>query len=384
MEVETLAESNATDNKSSSVEKVESKEIEESVKEEKSESKKEKKEDETSKEKLDFTSKQDSVDSCENLDDSFDSDQGEEHSVSSGLEDSRDAKDTKVNETVKSQETSTAEKSKTKDSRIATPNSVQEINDSSESRNINETDINNEYKNESTAEKKETNVDLKTDNSEENAQNANVQQNSQVESDKADITPAAPSSVLTATPHSKESNSDRPMNGSENVPNSDHVIHGTSAKPLNAEDSLPKANGAHDSHNSVPESNQYYPFPGRKYVINAKLSDSIRLSVKDKSFGFVSYNLGIASSDSSIQKEKLLNELNKLDAHIICMQQVSKPFYSSILEPSLDALGFKGTFSQPEESEKGMATFYKSSLFRLSGQSEASLNHLIEKVSNCY
>lgn len=335
-----------------------------------------------SKEKLNFANKQDSVDSSENLDESmhsFDSDQGSraEQSVSSGLEDSQDTKETKGSDNMAAH-SENPEKTKSQiDYQPDSSNSFQELNDSSESKSLNETNINSEQKQESVTDKSETNPDLKTDASEEKFQTASSILQEKADFDKTVVPPV--SSVLGTPPHSKESVNELSLNGSEKVSNSAQVIHSTSSAALHSEDSAPKANGAHDLHNSVPENNQYYPFPGRKYVINTKLGDSIRQSVKDKSFGFVSYNLGISSPDSSIQKEKLLNELNKLDAHIICIQQVSKSFYCGILEPSLDALGFKGTFSQPEETEKGMATFYKSSLFRLSGHSEASLKHLVEK-----
>lgn len=339
------------------------------------------------KDKLDFSNKHENIDNSENLDESmhsFDSDQGSraEQSISSGLEDSQDAKETKLNENTVSNEESSPEKTKLQtEYQQDNSNSFQELDDSSESKGLSENVLNNEQKQESSMTKKETNFDSKIDKTSENFPNtSDILQDSKSEFEKAIVTQPV-SSVVDASPHSKESSNEAALNGSDKVSNSTHVIHSPSVANLHSEDSAPKANGAHDLHNSVSENDQYYMFPGRKYVINAKLGDSTRQTVKDKTFGFVSYNLGITSSDSSIQKEKLLNELNKLDAHIICVQQISKSFYCGVLEPSLDALGFKSTFSQPEESEKGMATFYKSSLFRLSGQSETSLKQLIEKVS---
>lgn len=340
-----------------------------------------------SKEKPDLSNKQENIDGSENLDESmhsFDSDQGSraEQSISSGLEDSQDAKETKLNENTSSNQENSPEKTNLQtEYQQDNSNSFQELDDSSESKGLSESVLNNEQKQEPSMAKKETNFDSKIDKTSEIFSNtSDILQDSKSEIEKTIVTQPV-SSVIDASPHSKESSNDIPLNGSDKVPNSTHVIHSPSVANLHSEDSAPKANGAHDLHNSVSENEQYYMFPGRKYVINAKLGGNTRQTVKDKTFGFVSYNLGITSSDSSIQKEKLLNEFNKLDAHIICVQQISKSFYCGVLEPSLDALGFKSTFSQPEESEKGMATFYKSSLFRLSGQSETSLKQLIEKVS---
>lgn len=358
--------------------------LDDSVKESKEDEKANDAESDVLKDKIEFTNKPENIDNSENLDESmhsFDSDQGSraEQSVSSGLEDSQDAKETNQN-TISSQE-SLPEKTKLQaEFQVDNSNSFQELDDSSESKALNENVLNNEQKQESSVPKKEINSDTKNENTSEKFLNtSSILQDNKAELDKTVISQPVCSAV-DPTPHSKESSNDVPLNGSDKVPNSTIVIHNPVTN-LHSNDSAPKANGAHDLHNSVSENDQYYVLPGRKYVINNKLGDSIRQSVKDKTFGFVSYNFGVATSDSSIQKEKLLNELNKLDAHIICVQQVSKSFYSGILEPSLDALGFKGTYSQPEESDKGIATFYKSSLFRLSGQSETSLKQLIEKVS---
>ncbi|GFQ73582.1 uncharacterized protein TNCT_533951 [Trichonephila clavata] len=179
---------------------------------------------------------------------------------------------------------------------------------------------------------------------------------------------------------------DAAFNGAEKsntVQNSTNEIHSTSTVNANVEhigNSTPKANGAHNDvqHTNSSSKDQYYLLPGRKYVSNPKLNESLKQSIKNHMFGFVSFNLGTPDSDAYLQKEKLLNELGKLDAHVICLQQVAKQFYNAVLEPSLDALGFKSVFSQPEDSLKGMATFYKSSLFRLSGKSDVSLKELIE------
>ncbi|GFY62807.1 uncharacterized protein TNIN_112771 [Trichonephila inaurata madagascariensis] len=178
---------------------------------------------------------------------------------------------------------------------------------------------------------------------------------------------------------------DAAFNGAEKsntVQNSTNATHSTSTVNVNVEhigNSTLKANGAHNDvqHTNSSPKDQYY-LPGRKYISNAKLNESLKQSIKNHMFGFVSFNLGTPDSDAYLQKEKLLNELGKLDAHVICLQQVAKPFYNAVLEPSLDALGFKSVFSQPEDSLKGMATFYKSSLFRLSGKSDVSLKELIE------
>ncbi|GFT54547.1 uncharacterized protein NPIL_694861 [Nephila pilipes] len=196
--------------------------------------------------------------------------------------------------------------------------------------------------------------------------------------------PVTPVSVAIAP--SKES-VDTTFNGAEpsdTAQNSENEAHNTSTVNVNLdhmENSTPKANGAHnDVQHTTPLKDQYYLLlPGRKYVSNSKLNESLKQSIKNHMFGFVSFNLGTPDSDAYLQKDKLLNELGKLDAHIICLQQVAKPFYNAVLEPSLDALGFKSIFSQPEDSLKGMATFYKSSLFRLSGKSDVSLKELTEK-----
>lgn len=201
---------------------------------------------------------------------------------------------------------------------------------------------------------------------------------------EVDTLPVTP--VLVSITPSKEP-IDASLNGSEKsntVQNSTNEAHSTSTVNVNVEhigNSTPKANGAHNDvqHTNSPLKDQYYLLPGRKYVSNPKLNESLKQSIKNQMFGFVSFNLGTPDSDAYLQKEKLLNELSKLDAHVICLQQVAKPFYNAVLEPSLDALGFKSIFSQPEDSLKGMATFYKSSLFRLSGKSDVSLKELIEK-----
>ncbi|CAL1289246.1 unnamed protein product [Larinioides sclopetarius] len=189
-----------------------------------------------------------------------------------------------------------------------------------------------------------------------------------------------------ATPP-KESITDTTLNGAEqssNTQNSTHEVLNVSTPNVNfdrTENNTPKANGAHNDvqHTNSPLKDQYCLLPGRKYVINSKLNENLRQNLKNKMFGFVSFNLGTPDSDAYLQKDKLLNELSKLDANVICLQQVAKPFYNAVLEPSLDALGFKSIFSQPQDSLKGVATFYKSSLFRLSGKSDISLRELVEK-----
>ncbi|KAG8196366.1 hypothetical protein JTE90_009584 [Oedothorax gibbosus] len=188
------------------------------------------------------------------------------------------------------------------------------------------------------------------------------------------------SPTATAVPQPNETNQGAILNGSENndSPSTGNDIQ----KPQQIENSTPTANGSYEgikNSNSVSPADQYFSRTGRKYIMNTKLSDGVRQSVKDKTFGFVSYNLGTSSSDIYMQKEKLLNELNSLDARIICLQQVAKPFFYSVLEPSLDALGFKSMFYLPTDSLKGIATFYKSSLFRPTKKTEISLKHLVEK-----
>ncbi|GIY39425.1 uncharacterized protein CEXT_728531 [Caerostris extrusa] len=204
-------------------------------------------------------------------------------------------------------------------------------------------------------------------------------------SEKSNVFSITPVPVTVAPP--KESNIDLTLNGADKsgaLQNSvKEVVHNinTNVNSDHTEKITPTANGAHNDvqHTKSPVKDQYCVLPGRKYVSNPKLNENLRQSIKSNSFGLVSYNLGTPDSDAYLQKDKLLNELSKLDAHIICLQQVAKQFFSAVLEPNLDALGFKSVFSQPQDSLKGMATFYKSSLFRLNGKSDTSLRELIEK-----
>ncbi|KFM62360.1 hypothetical protein X975_05470, partial [Stegodyphus mimosarum] len=343
------------------------------------------------KEKLSAANKQESIDSSENLDESMhssDSEQGSraEHSLSSGLEDSQDSKEQKE-EKVPDTKASVESNEKRDDIDLSSQSSesCQQIDDNSdEPKVITITGISSEP--EKVVDKAESNVDIK------NRVDTLKNDSSFLPESKPsepDISPSAPSSAGSTIPstisHSKESNCDVPVNGSEGVTVTNppaHVIHSTSSVILeHKEDPAPKANGAHNDihNNTTAPPDQYYLLPGRKYVANCKITETVRQSIKDQTFGFVSYNLGSPSYDPYLQKDKILNELNNLNAHVICLQQVAKPFFISVLQPSLDALGFKGDFCQPEDSLKGTVTFYKTSLFRVTDRSEVSLKHLIEK-----
>ncbi|KAF8778282.1 2' like protein [Argiope bruennichi] len=243
----------------------------------------------------------------------------------------------------------------------------------------------------------ETNLEKITDNKVEPPIDTTVKANNETSKDENAVqeekkTPSVEettvpleTSIPVAPP--KESNTDTALNGAEQsstTQKSTNEVLNVNTPNVNfdhSENNTPKANGAHNDvqHTNSSIKDQYYVLPGRKYVINSKLNENLRQSVKNSMFGFVSFNLGTPDSDAYLQKDKLLNELSKLDAHVICLQQVAKPFYNAVLEPSLDALGFKSIFSQPQDSLKGMATFYKSSLFRLSGKSDISLRELVEK-----
>ncbi|XP_035226583.1 protein split ends-like [Stegodyphus dumicola] len=343
------------------------------------------------KEKLSAANKQESIDSSENLDESMHSSDSEqesraEHSLSSGLEDSQDSKDQKEEKVPDTKESiERNEKRDDIDLSSQSSESCQQIDDNSdEPKVVTISGIPSEP--EKIVDKAESNVDIK------NRVDAVKNDSSFLPESKPsepDISPSAPPSAGSTIPsiisHSKESNCDVPVNGSEGVTVTNppaHVIHSTSSVILeHKEDPSPKANGAHNDihNNTTAPPDQYYLLPGRKYVANCKITETVRQAVKDQTFGFVSYNLGSPSYDPYLQKDKILNELNNLNAHVICLQQVAKPFFISVLQPSLDALGFKGDFCQPEDSLKGIVTFYKTSLFRITDRSEVSLKHLIEK-----
>lgn len=243
----------------------------------------------------------------------------------------------------------------------------------------------------------ETNLEKKEDNKVEPTLDTTVKENSdapkieKATQEEKKVPSVEETAIPSVTPvpvtPPKESITDTTLNGAEQSSTSQkstNEILSTGTPNVNfdhAESNTPKANGAHNDvqHTNSPLKDQYYLLNGRKYVINSKLNENLRQSVKNSMFGFVSFNLGTPDSDAYLQKDKLLSELSKLDPHVICLQQVPKPFYNAVLEPSLDALGFKSIFSQPQDSLKGMATFYKSSLFRLSGKSDISLRGLVEK-----
>ncbi|XP_042902484.2 uncharacterized protein [Parasteatoda tepidariorum] len=219
--------------------------------------------------------------------------------------------------------------------------------------------------------------DLK--NTETHANDISESKNCESKIESSVINVATENIVPAANAHSVTDNSDSSLNGTENLSNSVNPISVSEVPSINVEQSdsvVPKANGAHDVHESTNSIQGQCILPGRKYTLNSKLSENIRQSVKNKAFGFLSYNLG---SEYNVQKEKLLHELHQLNSQIICLQQVPKPFYSSVLEPSLDALGYKGVFCQPEDSLRGMATFFKTSQFRLNEQAEISLRQLVDK-----
>ncbi|MED6260527.1 hypothetical protein ATANTOWER_021546 [Ataeniobius toweri] len=84
-------------------------------------------------------------------------------------------------------------------------------------------------------------------------------------------------------------------------------------------------------------------------------------------------------------------ELAGYNADIICLQEVDKGVFVDSLTPALDAYGLDGVFRLKEKQHEGLATFYRSSKFRLLSRHDIMLSEalmsdplhseLLEKVS---
>ncbi|XP_054714135.1 neurofilament heavy polypeptide-like [Uloborus diversus] len=371
------------------VEELKDSKTETNVTEEKMDNQEDKENDTSLKEKVATSVEQENDDSAEHVDENLRNSDSEQESradqsLSSGLEDSQEAKEDKTNEP--------SSESKTVEETSSTHEKVELA--SEPSKNSQQTDENSKEPKTAATEKcskEETDKGSKesvskTENALENSKKESIHatnENSVSDEKKATTNETA----IISSPNSVHSKQSEPsLNGPEKsslVPNSAPIIHSNlNTNFESAENPSSKANGEHDNmHTNAisPKKDQYFPLPGRKYILNPKMNEALRQSIKDKTFTCASFNLSTSSSEVCLQKDKLLNELKYLDANIICIQQISKTFYNGALEPNLRGLGFNGVFCQPEESLKGLATFYKTSLFKLNKHCETSLKHLIEK-----
>lgn len=72
-----------------------------------------------------------------------------------------------------------------------------------------------------------------------------------------------------------------------------------------------------------------------------------------------------------------------LDADIICLQEVD-PFYFPHLVKELSVLGYQGIFKRHREDlgSDGLATFYKSKVFKMKESRTYGFNELFGKISD--
>lgn len=321
--------------------------------------------------KLAASNKQDSVDSFENADSLHSSDsehESQEHSVSSGLDDSQDTKKKGKMET-KSEIDLASQSSE----------SFQQMDENSEeSKSFQSSAKGTEQALEKKPERKESSSPQKAGESGAQDFKNDVTKMSESNATKAPVSSSG--SLPTNVIHSKESNMDASVNGPERtsvVTNPSRIPH-SAPSVISEHKDTPKANGAHENlHNNPTPEKLHFPLPGRKYVYNSKLGEK-RQILKEKTFGFLSHNFG-STCEPFAQKEKLVRDLNKLQADVFCLQQVPKMFFTVVLEPYFKEIGFKGIFSQPQGSTNGMATFFRSSIFNVNVTYEFSLKFLVEK-----
>ncbi|ESO92200.1 hypothetical protein LOTGIDRAFT_233228 [Lottia gigantea] len=130
----------------------------------------------------------------------------------------------------------------------------------------------------------------------------------------------------------------------------------------------------------------------RNYLTNPALSNPVDST---RQFSLVSYNI---LADCHLQRgdysytsdqylnqnyrhELLLRELKYLNADVICLQEVNPEYFSAILKPALQSLGYAGDLHKrcKEYFNEGEATFYKTSRFTMLEQKGLNLKDLAER-----
>uniref|UniRef100_UPI00398EC57B 2',5'-phosphodiesterase 12 n=1 Tax=Pristiophorus japonicus TaxID=55135 RepID=UPI00398EC57B len=84
------------------------------------------------------------------------------------------------------------------------------------------------------------------------------------------------------------------------------------------------------------------------------------------------YALQADYRQSLIQKE-----LSGYNADILCLQEVDKSAFTNSLSPALEAFGFQGVFRIKEKQHEGLATFFRSSKYRLLTQHDVTFSEAL-------
>lgn len=71
-------------------------------------------------------------------------------------------------------------------------------------------------------------------------------------------------------------------------------------------------------------------------------------------------------------------ELSGYNADIVCLQEVDQGVFGDSLAPALDAFGMDGVFKVKEKQHEGLATFYRTSKFKLLSRHDITLSEALE------
>ncbi|XP_067854866.1 2',5'-phosphodiesterase 12 [Heptranchias perlo] len=81
--------------------------------------------------------------------------------------------------------------------------------------------------------------------------------------------------------------------------------------------------------------------------------------------------------EADYRQNLIKKELSGYNADIICLQEVDKNVFANSLSPALDAFGYGGVFRIKEKQHEGLATFFRTSKYRLLSQHDVTFSEAL-------
>ena len=147
-----------------------------------------------------------------------------------------------------------------------------------------------------------------------------------------------------------------------------------------------------------PSESERFQLPN--YPIRDQVTSPNIPSIHDKQFSVISYNIladcyahnagywYCKNLERTVRHESLMKELSSLNhATILCFQEVTKDYFSFLLQPALSSLGYEGVYQQKDKrhkkssnSQDGLATFYQKDRCILLATRPVIVNELMVKA----
>uniref|UniRef100_T1IVJ7 Uncharacterized protein n=1 Tax=Strigamia maritima TaxID=126957 RepID=T1IVJ7_STRMM len=185
------------------------------------------------------------------------------------------------------------------------------------------------------------------------------------------------SNDVAANDTEKEKDSVAPTTNQQN--NCQAVTETPPEKLLAAEDAItedeaPVENSTPTTNGIIYETKEVPVMIGRrKLVQNARSEEKKEETAAKHKFSVATYNL------QGVEEDKVKQDVEELEADIVCFQQVDSDYYTNKLQPHLKSLGYVGFHHEGNNEQKGLAMFCKTATFEFVDKKECDVYQLVKK-----